>query len=121
MVLPPSHPPFFGHRDVTAPHNVHGFLFKSASTQEVVAASRTVHAGEITCPYRREPTLEPPTEAEMAVLRLLATRMTLDEIAAQIGSREMSVRLSLDELYDKVGSGSRHELVEQARQQGLLP
>jgi len=122
IILYSAHDPrVFGHRDVTGRHNVHGFLSKSASTQEVVAAIRAVHSGELAFPYPHEPTLEPPTETEMAVLRLLATRMTLEEIAAQLGSREMTVRLGLNELYDKLGGETRHELVERARQQGLLP
>jgi LuxR family maltose regulon positive regulatory protein len=64
--------------------------------------------------------LEPPSAAELAVLRLLATDLTAREIAAQLYLSANTVRSHTRALYRKLGVRTRADAVARAVKLGLL-
>jgi DNA-binding NarL/FixJ family response regulator len=60
------------------------------------------------------------TPAEARVLCLLATYMTLDGIADQLGVRRSTVKTHVVNIYKKLGATSRTQAVELAMQKGFL-
>jgi LuxR family maltose regulon positive regulatory protein len=63
----------------------------------------------------------PLTERELAVLRLLLTRLSTREIGRELSVSVNTVRSQVQAIYRKLGVSSRAEAVTQARQLGLLP
>jgi LuxR family maltose regulon positive regulatory protein len=63
----------------------------------------------------------PLTERELAVLRLLPTRLSTREIGRELYVSPNTVRSHVQAIYRKLGVSSRAEAVAQARQFGLLP
>ena len=64
--------------------------------------------------------LELPTEAELAVLRLLATDLSAREIGAELFLSPNTVRSHIRAIYRKLGVGSREDAVARADAVGLL-
>ena len=79
--------------------------------QELEAAKARAGGGEV---------LEPPSEAELAVLRLLATDMTMREIGEHLFLSPNTIRSHRRALYHKLGVHSRAEAVARATALGLL-
>jgi LuxR family maltose regulon positive regulatory protein len=65
-------------------------------------------------------TVEPPSPAELAVLRLLATDLTQREIGIELFLSMNTVKTHTRNLYGKLGVGSREDAVRQANALGLL-
>jgi LuxR family transcriptional regulator, maltose regulon positive regulatory protein len=63
----------------------------------------------------------PLTERELAVLRLLPTRLSTREIGRELYVSPNTVRSHVQAIYRKLGVSSRAEAVTNARQLGLLP
>ena len=63
----------------------------------------------------------PLTERELAVLRLLPTRLSTREIGRELYVSPNTVRSHVQAIYRKLQVNSRAEAVTQARQLGLLP
>jgi LuxR family transcriptional regulator, maltose regulon positive regulatory protein len=63
----------------------------------------------------------PLTERELAVLRLLPTKLSTREIARELYVSPNTVRSHVQAIYRKLQVNSRAEAVTQARQLGLLP
>ena len=63
----------------------------------------------------------PLTERELAVLRLLPTRLSNREIGRELYVSPNTVRSHIQAIYRKLGVASRAQAVTQARQLGLLP
>ncbi len=61
-----------------------------------------------------------PSEAEVRVLRLLATSLSIREIAGQLYLSMNTVKTHTKALHQKLGTSSRAETVERARELGLL-
>jgi LuxR family maltose regulon positive regulatory protein len=72
-------------------------------------------------PPQRLALVEPLTERELAVLRLLPTRLSTREISREFSVSVNTVRSQVQAIYRKLGVSSRAEAVTQARQLGLLP
>jgi LuxR family maltose regulon positive regulatory protein len=68
----------------------------------------------------RHPPVEPPSDGELAVLRLLATDLSQREIAAQLYISLNTVKTHTRELYRKLGVHSRADAVARAATLGLL-
>lgn len=68
----------------------------------------------------RPPLIEPLTEREIEVLRLLQTSLTTPEMADQLGIAPSTVRTFVKNVYAKLGVHRRLEAVERARELGLL-
>jgi LuxR family transcriptional regulator, maltose regulon positive regulatory protein len=64
---------------------------------------------------------EDPSEAELAVLQLLATDLSLRDIGARLYRSRNTVKTQARELYRKLGASSREEAVASARALGLIP
>jgi len=64
--------------------------------------------------------VEPPSPAELAVLRLLATDLTQREIGTELFLSMNTVKTHTRNLYGKLGVGSREDAVRQANVLGLL-
>jgi ATP/maltotriose-dependent transcriptional regulator MalT len=63
----------------------------------------------------------PLTERELAVLRLLPTRLSTRDIGRELSVSVTTVRSQVQAIYRKLQVNSRAEAVTQARQLGLLP
>jgi LuxR family maltose regulon positive regulatory protein len=72
-------------------------------------------------PRRRVGADAPLTERELAVLRLLPTRLSLREIGRELYVSINTVRTHAHAVYRKLGSASRADAVDRARELGLLP
>ena len=64
--------------------------------------------------------LEPPSEAELSVLRLLATDLTMREIGERLFLSPNTIHSHTVALYHKLGVHSRTDAVARAAALGLL-
>ena len=64
--------------------------------------------------------VEPLTERELEVLRLLRTNLSSPEIAEQLFVAPSTVRSHTKSIYGKLDAHSRREAVERAKELGLL-
>jgi LuxR family maltose regulon positive regulatory protein len=71
-------------------------------------------------PAGPRPLYEPPSDAEIRVLRYLPTHLTAPEIADQMYLSVNTVKTHMYHLYAKLGVHRRHQAVERARTLGLL-
>jgi LuxR family maltose regulon positive regulatory protein len=72
-------------------------------------------------PRRPAQLAAPLTERELAVLRLLPTRLSTREISRELYVSANTVRSQVQAIYRKLQVNSRAEAVTNARQLGLLP
>jgi DNA-binding NarL/FixJ family response regulator len=115
-----------------------GYLLKSASSQEVVQAIRTVSAGgvyiepaltgAIVSEFRRlsdtaagSPQIYALSEKEIEILRLVASGMSNKEIAQKLAYSEKTVKNYLSVIFQKLGIRDRTQAAIFALRQGLLP
>jgi LuxR family maltose regulon positive regulatory protein len=66
------------------------------------------------------PLIEPLSERELEVLRLLPTNLTSPAIARELYISRNTVRSHIGHIYDKLGVHSRAEAVQRAQELGLL-
>jgi DNA-binding NarL/FixJ family response regulator len=111
---------------------VRGYLLKTATDAEIVAAVRAVAAGgsvfasavtEALLRYARDD--EPGrdfglTEREREVLRYVATGLTNRDIGRRMGISGRTVQAHLSHIYSKLGATSRTQAVTVAIREGLL-
>jgi DNA-binding NarL/FixJ family response regulator len=115
-----------------------GYVLKDAPTQKLAEAVRDVASGNaVLSPavtrrliqeFARRPVLEstvPPgivrlTEREQAVLRFLVRGHRNEDIAAQLGVGESTVKSHVQHLYHKLGVHDRVQLVIYAYENGLV-
>jgi LuxR family maltose regulon positive regulatory protein len=71
-------------------------------------------------PARPQPLLEPPSDAELRVLRYLPTNLTAVHIARELYVSQNTVRTHMRHLYEKLGTHTRSDTVARARALGLL-
>ena len=64
--------------------------------------------------------VEPPTAAELLVLRLLPTDLTLRQIGDELYLSHNTVKTHARNLYRKLGAGSRADAVRRAAEAGLI-
>ena len=64
--------------------------------------------------------VEPPSPAELAVLRLLGTDMSVREIAQRLCLSTNTVNTHVRRIYSKLGAHTREEAVGNARREGLI-
>ena len=111
-----------------------GFILKDADADDVAAAIRTAHAGEVSLDpavagllARRvreraaiaTSTTEPLTDREKEVLRLVAAGLANKAIAAQLGITERTARTHVSNILGKLGLASRTQAALYARDHGL--
>ena len=66
------------------------------------------------------PGLSPLTDRELAVLRLMADRLTNPEIAARLGVSPHTVRNQIAAIFRKLNVSRRQEAVSVAREIGVI-
>ena len=100
------------------------FVLKMAQPAELVAAIMSAAAGQSSFSPSTMRAVhsvgEIPTVRELAVLERLAHGQSTAEIAAALGIRPRTVDGHLGSLFDRVGVGSRTELVLHAVQEGWM-
>jgi LuxR family maltose regulon positive regulatory protein len=72
-------------------------------------------------PHRPVQMAAPLTERELAVLRLLPTRLSTREIGRELSVSVTTIRSQVQAVYRKLHASTRDEAVTQARELGLLP
>jgi DNA-binding NarL/FixJ family response regulator len=112
-----------------------GYLLKDLPAAELLATLRRVHAGEsIIQPSiatrmiaefsrRQTPTtatVEPLTERERDVLRLLADGLSNKEIATRLVLAEGTIKNHVSTILDKLHAANRTQAARMARDQGLI-
>jgi LuxR family maltose regulon positive regulatory protein len=85
----------------------------AALAEEVEARLEEAFAGS-------EKTVEPPSPAELAVLRLLATGLSQREIGNELFLSMNTIKTHTRNLYTKLGVRSREAAVRQANAVGLI-
>jgi DNA-binding NarL/FixJ family response regulator len=111
-----------------------GFILKDAEADDVAAAIRTAHAGEVSLDpavagllARRvreraavaAATSEPLTDREKEVLGLVAAGLPNKAIAAELGITERTARTHVSNILGKLGLASRTQAALYARDHGL--
>ena len=110
-----------------------GYLLKNASPQRLLKAIRDVHQGEPSMspaiakklmlemqrPSTLKPTVDPLTERELEVLRLIAQGLTNQEIADQLVIGEGTVRTHVSNILTKLHLANRTQAALYALREGL--
>jgi NarL family two-component system response regulator LiaR len=110
-----------------------GYLLKDSGPEELVQAIHQVYHGEsslhptiarkllqeLSRPSERAPTLEPLTEREVEVLRLVARGQSNQEIADQLVISEATVRTHVSNILSKLHLASRTQAALYALREGL--
>lgn len=106
---------------------VGGYLLKTVSAPDLLAALRSVYAGQVVVQSSvaerlagRRSSPDEPTARELEVLRLVAEGCRNKEITSRLATSERTVQFHLGNLFAKLKASSRTELVHRARQQGWL-
>ncbi len=111
-----------------------GYLLKDASPQELLQAIRNVQRGEASLhptiarklirelsapPPDLKPTVDPLTEREVEVLRLVAQGLSNDDIAGRLVVSERTVRTHVSNILDKLHLANRTQAALYALREGL--
>jgi NarL family two-component system response regulator LiaR len=110
-----------------------GYILKDSGPAELVQAIHQVHQGqpslepsialkllqEVSHPPKQPPTLDPLTERELEVLRLLAQGKSNREIADQLVITELTVRTHVSNILGKLHLASRTQAALYALKEGL--
>lgn len=114
-----------------------GYIMKGSDVQDLLAAVRAVHAGEVylfptvtkklLADYLRHveagsavDTYDGLTDREREVLSMIASGMTGPQIAEELHLSPHTIRTHRDHIMEKLGLHSRTELVKYAIRTGLL-
>jgi DNA-binding NarL/FixJ family response regulator len=106
---------------------VRGYLLLGCSPQELVAAIRSVHEGDVAVTPRVASRIaeclnqETLTAREAGVLRSMTFGWSNKRIAAELGLAVGTVKSHIKTIFAKLGAGNRGEAVAIARRRGILP
>jgi DNA-binding NarL/FixJ family response regulator len=111
-----------------------GYVLKDAEADEVAAAVRAAHAGEVHLDpavsrllarrlreRKEERPAEPLTERELEVLGLVARGRSNKEIASDLAITERTARTHVSNILGKLGLASRTQAALYAIDRGLVP
>ncbi len=110
-----------------------GYLLKDSDPAELIRSIHRVNQGEPSLPptiarkimkeirddHAEKPTPEPLTAREMQVLRLLAEGLSNEDIAAQLGISEVTVRTHISHLLAKLHLANRVRATLYALREGI--
>jgi len=110
-----------------------GYLLKMSSPEEMVEAIHRIHKGEswldpvvarkllheISTPSSATPALDPLTERELTVLRLVAQGLSNREIASELVISEATVRTHVSNILSKLQLASRTQAALWALREGI--
>ena len=111
-----------------------GYLLKDSGPEELVGAIRQVHRGEPSLepsiarkvllelshpPTQKSLTVDPLTERELDILRLVAQGCSNKEIALKLSLSEMTVRTHVSNILGKLHLASRTQAALYALQKGI--
>ena len=110
-----------------------GYLLKDSSPNEILAAIRQVHLGETSMrpsiaeklmrelqrSSNRKPTVDPLTEREVEILKLVAQGLPNQEIAEQLVISERTVRTHVTNILSKLHLANRTQAALYALREGL--
>ena len=110
-----------------------GYLLKDSAPDELIRAIRQVHRGEsslhpavarkllreVSQPSKRDADVDPLTEREVEVLRLVAAGWSNREIACQLEISEATVRTHVSNILSKLNLCSRTQAALYALREGL--
>ncbi len=110
-----------------------GYLLKDSGPNDLLQAIRQVHRGEpslepsiarkvlseVLQPEKKTLTIDPLTERELAVLRLVAEGLANKEIAEQLSVSELTVRTHVGNILGKLHLANRTQAALYALQKGL--
>jgi len=110
-----------------------GYVAKTAEREELLTAIRRVARGELYLPARLTrrmlvhlhpqssgAAIEPLTEREEEVLRLLARGWSNQKIAGELGIAEITVRTHVSHVFGKLGANNRVQAALHALRAGLV-
>jgi DNA-binding NarL/FixJ family response regulator len=117
-----------GEEDITraVEAGVMGYLPKSSSRQEILAALRAVRGGGTVFPASIAAKLQAAsargrlTEKEMIVLRAVVRGRSNKEIAAELNLAEVTVKFYVGRILDKLGVLDRTQAATTALQRGII-
>jgi DNA-binding NarL/FixJ family response regulator len=131
VILSMHHEPFLVRRAIEL--GAAGYLLKSATREELLAALRQVASGnsylqaEVTGPLldqvagRTPPAALPTlTPRQVEILRLVAAGKANKQVAAELGIAEDTVKTLLKDVYARLRVGNRAAAVAKALQLGLI-
>ncbi len=112
-----------------------GYLLKDSTPQDLVDAIRQVHCGEVSLhptiarkvlrelaqPVGQSQAVDPLTERELEVIKLIARGMSNDEIAAILVISAATVRNHVSNILSKLHLASRTQAALYALRSGLAP
>jgi len=107
-----------------------GYILKDSSPNEILAAIRQVHQGETSMRpsiaeklmrelQRSSPTVDPLTEREVEILKLVAQGLPNQEIAEQLVISERTVRTHVTNILSKLHLANRTQATLYALREGL--
>jgi NarL family two-component system response regulator LiaR len=110
-----------------------GYLLKASKPEELLEAIHRVHRGEpslepdiarkvlqeLSHPGKGNPTIDPLTERELEVLRLISQGLSNKEIASKIFIAELTVRTHVSNILGKLHLASRTQAALYALRSGL--
>jgi len=110
---------------------VHGYLLKTSSDTELIAAVRAVHRGETALSTEIAAQLATPrrsgiaptralSEREREVLTLVGDGASNKEIGQQLGLKETTIVSYLSNIMAKLGARSRTDAIKIAVQEGII-
>jgi DNA-binding NarL/FixJ family response regulator len=100
-----------------------GYLVKSVRHEELAAAIRAVHRGELVSPPAGQAASDPPgplSLRETEVLGLVRQGFTNDGIARLLGISERTVRWHMTCILERLGAADRAQAVARGFELGLL-
>ncbi|ANS76571.1 two-component system response regulator [Paenibacillus yonginensis] len=105
---------------------VKGYLLKDSPVDELSAALRTIHQGErvvsteLSLSLWEAVAVNPLTEREQAVLRLVADGLAIHDIASKLYLSRGTVRNYVSKIMQKLGAKNRIEAINIAETNGWL-
>lgn len=116
-------------RDVHASisSGVHGYLSKDIDPEQLVAAIRAVHAGEVVLApfaaalsFASSDSVAPLSDAEIHLLRLTAGGHDYSEIARELAVSESTLKRMVHDVQRKLGVSTRIEAIVMAAKRGIV-